>query len=126
MTTVQVLLDNRTYPIRIRPGSLGELGEAIRKELEAERVAVITTPRVRGLHHGAVSTGLARMHLRVECFEVPDGERAKTLRWASRLYDGLLEAGVLYLIYLVPQELDPLLGALLTFLNFLAPTAHIA
>ncbi len=40
MTTVQVLLGERSYPIRIRPGSLGDLGEALRSELEATRAVV--------------------------------------------------------------------------------------
>ena len=46
MTTVQVLLADRSYPIRIRPGSLSEIGEALVKEFESRRVVVITTPRV--------------------------------------------------------------------------------
>lgn len=91
MTTVQVMLADRSYPIRIRPGSLVDLGEALAKELELERVVVITTPRVREAHHGAAATGFARVHLRADRLEVPDGDRAKTLRHAARLYDELIE-----------------------------------
>ena len=36
MTTVQVLLADRSYPIRIRPGSLSDLGEALMKELDLD------------------------------------------------------------------------------------------
>ena len=94
MTTVQVLLGERSYPIRIRPGSLGDLGEALRSELEATRAVVITSKRVAELHYGALATGLARMHVAAERLLVPDGERAKTLPVASRLYDQLVELGV--------------------------------
>jgi 3-dehydroquinate synthase len=93
MTTVQVLLADRSYPIRIRPGSLSDLGEALMKELGARRVVVITTPRVATAHYGAVATSLARVQLHPHRIDVPEGDRAKTLRVASRLYDELIEFG---------------------------------
>ncbi|MCZ6712549.1 MAG: 3-dehydroquinate synthase [Deltaproteobacteria bacterium] len=93
MTTVQVLLADRSYPIRIRPGSLSEVGEALLKELAARRVVVITTPRVAVAHYGAVATSLARVQLYPHRIDVPEGDRAKTLRVASRLYDELIEIG---------------------------------
>ena len=95
MSTVQVMLGERSYPIRIRPGSLGDLGEALVGELEATRAVVVTSSqRVAQLHYGALATGLARAHVALERLLVPDGERAKTLRVARRLYDRLLELGV--------------------------------
>ncbi len=93
MTTVQVLLDDRTYPIRIRPGGLGELGEELTKELAIERIVVITTPSVFAAHYASVEAGFQRAHLRAERLEVPDGERAKTFKHATRLYTELLELG---------------------------------
>ena len=93
MTTVQVLLADRSYPIRIRPGSLSEVGEALVKEFESRRVVVITTPRVGEAHYGAVSTSMARVQLDSHRIDVPEGDRAKTLRIASRLYTELLEIG---------------------------------
>ncbi len=94
MTTVQVLLGERSYPIRIRPGSLGDLGEALVSELEAARAVVVTSARVAELHYGALATGMARTHVALERLLVPEGERAKTLRVASKLYDRLVELGV--------------------------------
>jgi 3-dehydroquinate synthase len=91
VTTVQVLLGDRSYPIRIRPDSLGELGAAIAQELSASRVVVVTTPRVAALHHAKVEGGLLSAGLRADRIEVPDGERAKTLRTAARVYDALIE-----------------------------------
>lgn len=93
MTTVQMMLKDRSYPIRIRPGSLVDLGEALTKELEATRVVAITTPRVAEAHFGALATGMARVHLRLDRIEVPEGDRAKTLRTAERVYDQLVDLG---------------------------------
>jgi 3-dehydroquinate synthase len=90
MTTVQVMLEDRSYPIRIRPGSLVDVGEALAKEFSTERVVVVTTPRVGEAHYGAVATGFARVHIRADRLEVPDGDRAKTLHHAARLYDALI------------------------------------
>jgi 3-dehydroquinate synthase len=93
VTTVQVMLGDRTYPIRIRPGSLVDLGEALESERQRSRVIVVSSPRVIEAHMGAVRTGMARAHLDIDLISVPDGERAKTLRMASKLYDELLELG---------------------------------
>ena len=94
MTTVQVLLGERSYPIRIRPGSLVDLGDALVGELEGTRAVVVTSARVAELHYGALATGMARAHIVLERLIVPDGERAKSLRVASRVYDQLVELGV--------------------------------
>lgn len=118
MTTVQVLLAERSYPIRIRHDSLGDLGETLRKDLESERLVVVTTPRVGARHYDALARGCARAGVRCDRLEAPDGDRAKTLRQASRLYDGLVELGA--------QRGTPLLGlgggALCDLAGFVAST----
>ncbi|MFQ5513087.1 MAG: 3-dehydroquinate synthase [Myxococcota bacterium] len=91
MTTVQVLLAERSYPIRINPGSLADLGDALRKEFDSARVVIVTTPRVRQRHYSTLATSMARVHLTPECLEVPDGERSKTVRVAARVYDQLID-----------------------------------
>jgi 3-dehydroquinate synthase len=93
MSVVQVMLGDRSYPIAIRSGSLVDVGAAIAKELGTTRALVITTPRVAEAHGGAVATGMARVHLSSARLLVPEGERAKTLRVAARLYDELVELG---------------------------------
>ncbi|MEE8557272.1 MAG: 3-dehydroquinate synthase [Myxococcota bacterium] len=94
MSTVQVLLGDRSYPIRIRSDSLRDLGRAVAEELDARRVVVVTTPRVRAIHYATIERGLRESRLRSDRVEVRDGEQAKTLRTASRVYDQLLELGV--------------------------------
>lgn len=94
MTTVQMLLGDRSYPIRIRPGCLGDLGEVAAHEYEVDRIVVITTPRVGRAHFATLATGMEKAQVSIDRLEVPDGERAKTLRVASRVYDRLLDLGV--------------------------------
>ncbi len=83
MTTIQVLLGDRSYPIFVLPGSLPELGPTLARELGASRVVVVTTPKVAELHYAALEQGLESARVRLDRIEVPDGERAKTLRTAS-------------------------------------------
>ena len=94
MTTVQMMLGDRSYPIRIRAGCLAEVGESAASELGIDRVVVITTPRVGAAWFATLARGMERARVEVTRLDVPDGERAKTLRTASRIYDQLLDGGV--------------------------------
>jgi 3-dehydroquinate synthase len=94
MSTVQVMLGERSYPIRIRPGSLADLGDALVSEFEARQAVVVTCKRVAARHYAPLAAGLERAQVAVERLLVPDSERAKTLRVAASLYDRLVELGV--------------------------------
>jgi 3-dehydroquinate synthase len=102
VTAILVPLRERSYEVRIRPGSLEDLASALRKDLDCERAIVITTPRVGALHYDTLARGCARQGVRVDQLRAPDGDRAKTLRHAARLYDGLIELGA--------ERHTPLLG----------------
>ena len=91
MTTVQVSLGDRSYPIRIRSGSLADLGETLAGTPGLGRVVVVSAPPLAETHAANLCRGLGRAGLSFEQLEVPDGERAKTLRTAARLYDRLIE-----------------------------------
>ena len=94
MRTIQLLLQDRTYSIRIAPGGLNEVGAAIRKECSVDHAVVLTTRRVARQHYAALEDALTRVGLEADCIEVPDGERGKTLRTVSRVYDQLVALGV--------------------------------
>jgi len=94
MSTIQVLLRDRSYAIRVVPGGLAELGGALNKEAGSDRVVVLTSPRVARLHGETLEAGLREAGLEVTRIEVPDGERAKTLRTAGRVYDQLGDAQI--------------------------------
>ena len=91
MTTVSVMLADRSYPIHIRWGSLPELGEVLAGEFGFQRAILVTTPKVASLYGEAVGAELNRSGLQSSNLEVPDGESAKTLNHASLLYDQLIE-----------------------------------
>jgi 3-dehydroquinate synthase len=93
VSTVQVLLAERSYAIRIEAKCLSRLGEALVGELGASRAILLSTPRVAKLHAGALAAGFAAAGLDAEPIVVPDGEAAKTLRTAERVYEQLLERG---------------------------------
>jgi len=94
VSSVQMLLRDRSYTIRIVPGGLSDVGIAVRKEGMTDRAIVLTTPRVAREHYAALEAALERADLEPTVIDVPDGERAKTLRTASRIYDHLAELEV--------------------------------
>ncbi len=101
MTTVSVMLADRSYPIHIRWGSLRELGQVLASESGFQRAILVTTPKVAALYGGVVEAELKRAGLQSSSLEVPDGESAKTLNQASLLYDQLIELGADRQTYLV-------------------------
>jgi 3-dehydroquinate synthase len=91
--SLRVELGERSYPIVLGHGILGQLGEAVKRHTGASRAAVVTVPPVGRRYGGVVSRSLREAGLRVMRFEVPDGDASKSLRQAERLWDGLLEKG---------------------------------
>ncbi len=91
--TVEVALGERSYPIRIGQGTLGELGPALKQRTGASRVFLITVPPVARRWAPLAERSLRDAGLRVQRLVVPDGERSKSLRQAAKLYDALLAAG---------------------------------
>jgi shikimate kinase/3-dehydroquinate synthase len=89
--TVRVELGTRSYDIRLGFDILEQAGPALAEVAKARRAAVITVPGVGRRYGPRLERGLRAAGLRVRRLVVPDGERAKTLRQAHRLYDGLLD-----------------------------------
>lgn len=89
MSTVQVLLGDRSYAIRIVPGGLAELPVALGKEFESERAVVLTTSRVAREHQQTLLPALAASDCEGHVIEVPDGDGAKSLLTVGRVYDQL-------------------------------------
>jgi 3-dehydroquinate synthase len=87
-TRIDVRTDSGNYPIAIEPGLLGGLRELLAEERFPGRAFVVSSPTVWRLH----GTAIARALPRLEPILIPDGERAKTLQTASRVYDALVAA----------------------------------
>ena len=90
---VEVALGERSYAIEIGVGTLGELGVAVKRTVAPTRALVVTTPPVGRRYASRVLRSLRDAGLPARRFDVPDGERSKSLAQASRLYDALLAAG---------------------------------
>jgi len=88
--TVPVVLGQRSYPIHIQEGLLHEVGYCLQQSGLSGRVAIVTNPTIRQLYGHSVKTSLKQSGFRPLFIEVPDGERAKTLGWASKVIDQLV------------------------------------
>jgi 3-dehydroquinate synthase len=91
--TVHVDLGERSYPIQIGVGILDKVGQEIRQRTGATRALVVSVPPVGRRYGATLMRSLRDAGIRARRFDVPDGERSKNLRQASRLYDAFLDAG---------------------------------
>jgi 3-dehydroquinate synthase len=91
--TVQVDLGERSYSIEIGVDVLGQVGQQLRRRIDASRAMVVTVPPVGRRYASTVMRSLKQAGIVARRFDVPDGERTKNLRQVSRLYDALLDAG---------------------------------
>lgn len=89
-TAVPVKAGASVYDVHIGWGTLDGFGERLAAHTRACRVVVITNPRVGRAYAGRVDASLRRSGFRPVIVTIPDGERYKTLRTASRVYDALI------------------------------------
>jgi 3-dehydroquinate synthase len=93
MRTVRVELGERSYALRIGFDTLDRAGPAIAEVVAASRAVIVSVPEVARRYAPRLERSLRGAGLRVRRLLVPDGERAKTLRHAAALYEGLLDFG---------------------------------
>jgi len=86
---VKVSLAERSYDILIRAGLRGEIGRCLRGLGFSGKVGVVTSPAIRRLYGPAVIRSLRQAGYETRSIVIPDGERAKTLRWVSAILDEL-------------------------------------
>lgn len=91
--TVEVRLGDRSYPVRIGSGILGELGVTTHARARGARACVVTDPTVDALYGARARTALEGAGYGVSTALVEDGERAKSLTTAEMLYGRLVDAG---------------------------------
>jgi 3-dehydroquinate synthase len=83
---IDVTAPSGQYPIVIEPGLLARLPAVLEDAGFSERRFIVSSPVVWKFH----GTAVRRVLPGVECILVPDGERAKTLLTAGRIYDALI------------------------------------
>jgi len=91
MDEVRVELGKRTYPIYIGHNLVSRAGEILKKNGASGRIMIITSHAVATHYLDDMTNGLKHGGFHVACSEVPDGEQHKTLEWASKLYDSLID-----------------------------------
>ena len=91
MRTLQVSLASSPYQIVIGHRCLSDLGTRLKRLGQTSQVIVVTAPPIGRRYGRAVMAALAAAGHPVHLVTVPDGERTKSLRWLSHLYDRLIQ-----------------------------------
>jgi len=91
MQTLRLALGERSYPIHIGAGLLGE-PELYRPHVRGKRVGVVTNRVVAPLYLERVRRALEKAEARVVPVLVEDGEQAKSWSVLDRVFDALLAA----------------------------------
>ena len=89
MEKLNIELGERSYPIFIGAGLLGE-PDLLAEAIPARDLLVVSNGTVAPLYLGRMLAALPGK--RVRDFLLPDGERFKTLEWTGRIFDALVEA----------------------------------
>ncbi len=90
---VTVSLGERSYDILIKAGLLGEVGPRLRQlglSGKVAKMALVTNPLVGRLYAPTVLRSLKSAGYQTKTILVPEGERAKSLRWVSKILDELV------------------------------------
>ncbi|MDK1031864.1 MAG: 3-dehydroquinate synthase, partial [Planctomycetia bacterium] len=95
MPIVTVQLKDRSYPVRIDPGAIAEIGAAAQSVAPSARAVVITDTRVAGLYLADVLASLKSSGISAaETIALEPGEGSKTLEVAREVYEQMLERGM--------------------------------
>ena len=92
MKIVNVDLGERSYPIYVQAGLLGQLSSFLKKHNLDKRLFLITDENVNQFYGAHVLSQLSKAGFDATLFQVPAGERSKSLQQANELYTRLLES----------------------------------
>jgi 3-dehydroquinate synthase len=90
---VHVELGPRSYAVEIGAGGLEALGARVAAVCRGRRAVLVTSPPIGRRYGARALRSLRSAGLAAARVEVPDGDAAKNLRQAARLYTALLEHG---------------------------------
>ena len=91
MEEIEVKLGERSYKIYVDCGNLKNIGRVLKDYDLGKQATLITNPLVGDLYQDVVKDSLKKEGFEVAIARVPDGEEYKSLEWAAKLYDELLE-----------------------------------
>ncbi len=92
MGSIRVHLHQNAYRIVIGHGSLTGLGVSIVEHCQHPQIIVVTAAPIQRRYGRTALKSLVDAGLKPRMLIVPDGEQAKSLRWAAYLYDRLITA----------------------------------
>lgn len=87
---VRVSLGKRSYPIVIEEGVIAKVASHLTALQYAGKVGIVSNPHIHRLYGPALERHLRRHGFQPHVILLPEGERAKTLRWVSFLLDELV------------------------------------
>jgi 3-dehydroquinate synthase len=91
---IPVRLGARSYDVVVQRDALATVGSRLAALGVGAAAALVSDRTIRALHGESVAKGLAQAGFAVTELDVPEGETAKTLAEAERVWDGLLAAGL--------------------------------
>ena len=91
MRSIQVSLAERSYPILIQAGLLGQC-DALRSLASGRQVAIVTDETVGPLYEPRLRAGLGHEAAALLTVTLPAGETHKTWESLNRIFDALLQA----------------------------------
>jgi len=92
--TVDVALDQRSYPIHIGAGLLGNATAILQTAGDWRRCAIVTDDKVARLHLETLQASLSEAGLAVDPVVVPAGEASKSFEQLAPLCEALLTRGI--------------------------------
>ncbi|ODV42588.1 3-dehydroquinate synthase [Cupriavidus sp. UYMMa02A] len=92
MITLQVDLGERSYPIHIGSGLLGN-AELLRPHVRGQHAVIVTNETVGPLYAARVEANLKALGKTVRVVTLPDGEAFKQWETLNLIFDALLSAG---------------------------------
>lgn len=87
---VPVSLGDRSYEILVQPNILNQIGCVLQDIGLSGRVAIVTNPVVRELYGQVVLRALKKGGFSPFFVVIPDGEKAKSVSWLSKILDALV------------------------------------
>ena len=94
MTTVNVKLDQRSYPILIEPGLMDRTGVWIQKNGLGSNGWVITDDKVHDLYGVAIKAAFQKSGITPFFQVVPQGEKSKSIEKVTKIHTQLIEKNI--------------------------------
>jgi 3-dehydroquinate synthase len=91
MKIIRIDLGERSYDIISGQGLLGQVGSLLSHLEKSKSVIIVTHPSINKLYGNTLRAGLENEGIKALTFEVPEGERYKSIHQAEKIYDRLIE-----------------------------------